>query len=260
MDNYKNMTKGIHDNPIDKPQNPAQKAAKDETSSQGVRRARALLFQLSVGILIAAFAILTFLVVTIPMFSIDLNITHGLQSIHNSFFSGLMTFISWVGFSPQVVIIPLLIVVLIYVLGYHWEGTTSIIAALIVELLNLLVKTLVHRARPGVDLVHVTNLFKSYSFPSGHVMFYTGFFGFILFLTFTLLKPSWIRTLLLVVFGGHVVLVGISRIYLGEHWASDVVGAYLLGGLCLIGFIQLYRWGKTRFFVRQPVAANNKRV
>jgi undecaprenyl-diphosphatase len=239
-------------------QNAAQKAAKDKTSSPGVRRARALLFQLSVGIMIAAFAILTFLVVTVPTFSIDLNITHGLQSINNSFFSGLMTLISWVGFSPQAFIVPLIIIVLIYVLGYHWEAMASLITALIVELLNLLVKMLVHRARPSVDLVHVTNLFKSYSFPSGHVMFYAGFFGFICFLTFTLLKSSWIRNLLLIVFGSHVVLVGLSRIYLGEHWASDVVGAYLLGGLCLIGSIQLYRWGKLRFFVRQPVATGNK--
>jgi membrane-associated phospholipid phosphatase len=260
MENYKNMKKSINDNPIDKPQNAVQKAAKDETSPPGVRRARALVFQLSVWIMIGAFAILTFLVVTIPTFSIDLNISHALQSIHNSFFSGLMIYISWVGFSIQSFIVPLIIIVVIYVIGYHWEAMASLITAVTVELLNLLAKTLVHRARPSVDLVHVTNLFKSYSFPSGHVMFYVGFFGFICFLTFTLLKPSWIRTLLLIVFGGHIVLVGPSRIYLGEHWASDVVGAYLLGGLCLIGSIQLYRWGKPRFFVRQPVAADNKHI
>jgi membrane-associated phospholipid phosphatase len=260
MENPKKLTNPVNDMRIDKPQNAAQKAAKKETSSPGARRSRALLFQLIVGIMIAAFAILTFLVVTIPTFSIDINITHSLQTINNPLFSGLMTFISWVGFSPQAFIVPLLIIILIYVLGFRWEGTASIIAALAVELLNLLVKTLVHRARPSVDLVHVTNLFKSYSFPSGHVMFYTGFFGFICFLTFTLLKPSWIRTMLLIVFGSHVLLVGVSRIYLGEHWASDAVGAYLLGGLCLIGFIQLYRWGKPRFFVRQPVASDNKPV
>jgi membrane-associated phospholipid phosphatase len=171
-----------------------------------------------------------------------------------------MTFISWAGFSPQSFIIPVIIIVLIYVLGYHWEAAVSLIAAVTVELLNLLIKTLVHRARPSVDLVHVTSLLQSYSFPSGHVMFYTGFFGFVCFLLFTLLKPSWTRTLLLIVFGGHVVLVGMSRIYLGEHWASDVVAAYLLGGLCLIGCIHFYRWGKPRFFVRQPVAAENKPV
>lgn len=86
-------------------------------------------------------------------------------------------------------------------------------------------------------------------------MFYTGFFGFIGFLAFSLLKPSLKRSLLLVLFGGLVVLIGVSRIYVGVHWVSDVVGAYLLGSLTLLAFIQFYRWGKTRFFVHQPVAA-----
>ena len=59
----------------------------------------------------------------------------------------------------------------------------------------------------------------------------------------------------MVLFGGLVVLIGASRIYLGQHWASDVLGAYLLGSLTLVAYIQIYLWGKTRFFVHQPVAA-----
>jgi len=85
-------------------------------------------------------------------------------------------------------------------------------------------------------------------------MFYLGFLGFIGFLVFSLLKPSLKRSLLLVLFGGLILLIGVSRIYLGEHWASDVLGSYLLGSLTLVATIQFYRWGKTRFFVRQPVA------
>jgi len=85
-------------------------------------------------------------------------------------------------------------------------------------------------------------------------MYYLGFLGFIGFLVFSLLKPSLKRSLLLMLIGIPILLIGISRIYLGEHWASDVLGAYLLGTLTLIVTIQLYRWGKTRFFVHQPVA------
>lgn len=59
------------------------------------------------------------------------------------------------------------------------------------------------------------------------------------------------------IFGSLVLTIGVSRIYLGEHWASDVVGAYLLGSLVLIGVIQFYRWGETRFFIHQPVAAGS---
>lgn len=241
-----------------KPQNAAVEAVKNKTSSPIVRRRKTRLFQLSVGIILAAFAVLTFLVVTIPSFSIDLKIAIGLQSINNPIFSGLMTFISWVGFSPKSFIASAVIIAILFVLGYRWESAAALVISVIIPLLNLLIKTLVHRTRPGADLINVVRVLNDYSFPSGHVMFYTGFFGFVCFLIYTLLKPSWIRTVLLIIFGSHVVLVGISRIYLGQHWASDVLGAYLLGGLCLIAGIRFYRWGKTRFFVHQSVAAENK--
>jgi undecaprenyl-diphosphatase len=117
-----------------------------------------------------------------------------------------------------------------------------------------MVKEYIQRPRPGIDVVEVFHILDSYSFPSGHVMFYAGFYGFLWFLAYTLLKRSWFRTLLLILLGTLIALVGISRIYLGQHWASDVLGAYLLGSLCLVLTIELYRWGKTRFFVRQPAA------
>jgi undecaprenyl-diphosphatase len=58
----------------------------------------------------------------------------------------------------------------------------------------------------------------------------------------------------LVPFAVLISLMGLSRIYQGEHWFSDVMGAYLLGSLWLALTIKLYRWGKPRFFVDQPVA------
>ena len=165
-----------------------------------------------------------------------------------------MIAISWPGFLPQSAIITGVIILLILGFGLQWEALVALIAALLSTGLNLLVKDLIQRPRPAVTLVHVLATLTDYSFPSGHVMFYICFFGFIVFLAFTLLKPSLKRTLLLVFFTLLVLLVGISRIYTGEHWPSDVLGAYLLGSLTLVAILQLYRWGKPRFFVHQPIA------
>jgi membrane-associated phospholipid phosphatase len=233
----------------------AHEAAHAETAPAPVRRYRAVLFQLSLLIITAAFAVLTFLVKTTPSFPIDLQITRGIQSINLPLFYGLMVALSWPGFGPQSIIITVLIVLMIYGFGLHWEAVSALIAAVFSTAINVLVKDLIQRPRPTAAVVHVLDTINSFSFPSGHVMFYLGFFGFIWFLAFSLMKPSLKRGLLLVFFGGLVTLIGISRIYVGEHWASDVVGSYLLGTLTLVAVIQFYRWGKTRFFVRQPVAA-----
>lgn len=242
--------------PVKKIEQAAHQAAHAETASAPARRYRAVLFQLTLVLITAAFAILTFLVKTMPSFPIDLQITRGIQLINFPLFRELMIAISWPGFGPQAVIITALIVLLIYGFGLHWEAVVALIGAVFSTAVNILVKDLIQRPRPTAAMVSVLATVNSFSFPSGHVMFYVGFFGFVWFLAFSLMKPSFKRGLLLVFFGGLVLLIGISRIYVGEHWASDVVGAYLLATLTLVAVIQFYRWGKTRFFIRQPVAAS----
>jgi len=245
--------------PIEKLKVNAQKAVQAESVSTPIQHYRAILFQLSLLIAAAAFAILTFLVKTTPFFAIDLQITKAIQLINFQPFGILMNVVSWPGLSPQSVITSAVIILVIYIFGFHWEAMMALIAAVITPVINVLVKDLVQRARPPSSLVNVIATLNSYSFPSGHVMFYLGFFGFIVFLAFSLLKLSLMRTFLFIFFGSLIVLIGISRIYLGEHWASDVVGAYLLGSLMLAAYIQFYRWGKTRFFVHQPVAAAERK-
>ena len=220
-----------------------------------LQRHRVVLFQAALVLVAGAFALLTFLVKTRSSFTLDLQITKVIQSLDVPLFAWLMNLVSWPGFSPQAMIVTGLIVLLLYSFGLRWEALTALTTALSSTALNVLVKSLVQRPRPLPDMVTVLATLNSYSFPSGHVMFYVSFFGFIGLLAYSLLKPSFQRILLLIFFGALVVLIGISRVYLGQHWASDVLGAYLLGCLTLVANIQLYRWGKTRFFVQQPITA-----
>jgi len=249
------MSKQKSEEPVKKITDAAQQAVRAESEPAPVRRYRAFLFKVALVIVAGAFAVLTFLVKTMPSFAIDLQITKSIQLINIPGFGFLMSLVSWPGFTPQSMIITALIILLIYGSGLHWEAVMGLIAAVFSTAINLLVKDLIQRPRPTIGLVNVVATLNSYSFPSGHVMFYLGFFGFIWFLAFSLLKPSLKRSLPLVLFGVLIVLVGVSRIYLGEHWASDVLGSYLLGSLTLVAIIQFYLWGKTRFFVHQPVAA-----
>jgi len=249
------MTKRKTEHPAKGIKEDVRKVVRAESVSAPVRRYRAILFQVVLALFAGGFGLLTYLVKTTPSFAIDLQITRSIQMINFPTFAFLMGLISWPGFGPQSLIITIVACLVIYGLGLHWEAIMAVFAAVFSTAINVLAKDLVQRPRPTAALVNVLAVLKDYSFPSGHVMFYLGFFGFIGFLSFSLLKPSLKRSLLLVLFGGPVVLIGASRIYLGAHWASDVLGAYLLGSLTLIAIIQIYRWGKPRFFVHQPVAA-----
>jgi membrane-associated phospholipid phosphatase len=248
------MSASNGEKPVKAISNVLRKEAKEEIAPPGLRRYRTILFQVVLFSSFIVFLFLAFLARTTPFFPIDLQITRAIQSIDSPIFDRLMRLISWPGFSPQSTIVTLLIALVLYLSGLHWETVTALLASLMSGLTNQLVKIWIQRPRPSGDSVDVFAVLESYSFPSGHVMLYTILFGFLWYLAYTLLKPSLQRGLLLLLLSGLILGVGVSRIYLGQHWASDVLGAYLLGGLTLVGIILLYQWGKTRFFVRQPVA------
>jgi undecaprenyl-diphosphatase len=209
--------------------------------SRRVRSRRALFFQWYVTASVIAFAGLAYLANLTPYTALDLEITQRLQSLDAAPVAGFMRLVSWPGFMPQAVLVVLFPCLILLYLKFPQEARIAVLLGLFTSLLNLMMKLAVGRPRPPVEVVDVQAVLSSYSFPSGHVMFYSAFFGFLFFLSFTLLRPSWKRTSLLLLFSSLVLFIGPSRIYMGQHWASDVLGAYLLGGLCLAAAILLYR-------------------
>ena len=241
-----------------KPSGPQQKLDDAVIVPRPTRRYRAAAFQVYVLVAASVFVLLAIAAHFVPYFAIDLKITRAIQSYHGAVFDALMHALSWLGFIPQVDVIAVLTILILFIAGLRWEAVTAVFAMCSVAVGGL-IKAIVLRPRPSADLVQVFQQLPSSGFPSGHTLMATAFYGYLAFLGYTLLKPSWGRTLYLIVFGLLIALMGPSRIYLGQHWFSDVAGAYVLGSLWLALTIRVYRWGKPRFFKHQPVAAEAPR-
>ena len=219
-----------------------------------VRRYRGYVFQAYLAGATLGFAVLFVLARQFAYFGADLFIERSVQAFHAGWITFIMEFVSGLGYNPLSYLFSILIISLFYVIGLRWESMMLIFAGVGVSFLGAVIKLIVHRARPTPDLVNVFLRLSDYSFPSGHVLLFTAFLGFLVFMIFTLTPRSWARTLGLTFLAVLIALVGLSRVYLGEHWPSDVLGAYLLGSLWLTLTVYVYRWGKPRFFRNQPLA------
>jgi undecaprenyl-diphosphatase len=204
------------------------------------QRERALLVQLYVLVASASFVALAVAAHFEPYFKIDLTITRAIQSYHGALFDQVMRAVSWVGFMPQSLAVGAIFILALLLAGLKWETLAAIFAGA-ASAVGAAIKLIVLRPRPSADLVHVFRALPDSGFPSGHVLTAAAFGGFLGFLAYTLLKRSWERTALLIAIAFGIALMGPSRIYMGQHWFSDTMGAYVLGSLWLALSIKLYR-------------------
>jgi membrane-associated phospholipid phosphatase len=174
-------------------------------------------------------------------FDWDLSLARSIQSISIRGFETAMIGVSLLG--NGWVAWPVVFVTGIALIkkGLRAEGVICMAGTGSGWLVNQLLKVSIGRPRPSDALVNVDGTFHFKSFPSGHVVFFVEFFGFLLFLALVLLKRGLLRDASMVVPGLLIALVGLSRVYLGAHWPSDVVGAYLAGGIWLMLMIEVYR-------------------
>ena len=187
------------------------------------------------AMLFILFGLLAWWVFYHPVLAIDVTITREFQENRSPWLQYVMIVVSYTGnmFLLSLGLI-ILAVVLLWIVDLRLEAIMVAAVSAVSSMLNELIKYIVGRPRPTSNLVDVIQYAGGNSFPSGHVMSYVAFWGLLFSFGIILFKGNhWWRTALLIISGLFVVLVGPSRIYLGDHWASDVLGAYLIGGLLL---------------------------
>jgi undecaprenyl-diphosphatase len=188
------------------------------------------------------FLALAWFVHTHPILPVDIAITQEFQEHQLPWLKWFMVTVSFLGNQSLVfAALIFLTAVVFWLLGLRLEAICIAGLSLVSAGLNQLIKYIVSRPRPTSDLVHILQQANGQSFPSGHVMSYMAYWGLLFSLGLILFKRDrWWHYLFLIISGSFVLLVGPSRIYLGDHWASDVLGGYMFGGLLLGIALWLY--------------------
>ncbi|HEU5226254.1 MAG TPA: phosphatase PAP2 family protein [Ktedonobacteraceae bacterium] len=200
------------------------------------------------------FSLLAWFVHLHPIISVDVAITREFQENRFPPLNTLMVAVSYLGNSGLVFpALILLTALLFWVLRLRLEAVLIVVLSIVSSLLNVSIKLIVSRPRPTAKLVEIIQHASGASFPSGHVMSYVAFFGLLFSLGVILLKRDrlW-HYALLIISALFVILVGPSRIYLGDHWASDVIGGYLFGGMLLGISLWIYLHLKAKGVLAPP--------
>ncbi|HKG13954.1 MAG TPA: phosphatase PAP2 family protein [Pyrinomonadaceae bacterium] len=196
---------------------------------------------------LAAFAVLAVLAKANAYFSWDKTVANALQSIPLPGMEASMQVVSVMGNGVTSWALVVATLAVFFAFRRRSEAFGLLLSAAGGPLLNRVVKYLVARPRPTMENVRVSGEWANESFPSGHVTFYVCFFGFLFFVAFALLpRGSWLRRVACGLAALPVLLVGLSRVYLGAHWPSDTLGAYLFSGLWLAFCVEMYRRWKRR--------------
>ena len=100
-----------------------------------------------------------------------------------------------------------------------------------VTIINNLLKVIIARDRPNINRL-VTE--TGYSFPSGHSITSMVFYGYLIYLIYKYIDTKKIKIPLIIILSLLIVTIGFTRIYLGVHYTSDVIGGFILGVAYLI--------------------------
>jgi undecaprenyl-diphosphatase len=198
--------------------------------------------------LIVVFLAILALVISIyarfaPRFPGDLYLTLRLQSFDNHFLLAFMNCVSFIFGGWSSVLVVVIIGILVWWRIGRLEAIMIPVGGLI-TLVNTALKLAINRPRPSADLVHVLSSEQGNGFPSGHAFFAIVILGLLAYFAFINLKNRTIRMVVLVGLIALILLIGTSRVYLGVHWPSDVIGGYLIGGVFLTALIWFHRTWK----------------
>ncbi|RCH54963.1 hypothetical protein DJ568_10845 [Mucilaginibacter hurinus] len=202
------------------------------------RRKRILLY--TVSLITLGFILLSVFVSLFPDSTIDRQFSEEVQEHRFPLLDIAMKIVSYPGYVYVAAPMALVTAMVFFVFRFKKEALFFVLT-LSSGAVSSAVKMLINRPRPHADVVRVIEETRQQSFPSGHTQFYVIFFGLMVIVMYNLKTvPLWLRLSAALVSLGMIFTIPFSRIYLGAHWFTDVLGGFLLGLLCLLALAYFY--------------------
>jgi membrane-associated phospholipid phosphatase len=202
----------------------------------GLRGRRRLIL---VALLLGAFAAIALALPDKGGMALDIVVANWLRDHSTDAGDTIFTWVSWLGDTALSGLLCAAVVILVH--RRRWNAAATVaLATLGGMLLDIALKRIFHRGRPEYAIEFITGL--TWSFPSGHAMASLVGFGIVAYFRRERERSARRRLWILVTTCLVVAAVGFSRLYLGVHYLSDVVGGFLAGAVWLLACLEVYHY------------------
>ena len=159
-----------------------------------------------------------------------------------------MLFVTYVGDVYGYLIVLALCILITTLVFKRWKWVLQITLVLALSAVsNMILKRFIDRARPGIE--HMVSV-ETLSYPSGHAMSAMAFYGFLIFVFYRFKMNIVLKMTCILILAILILSIGISRIYLGVHFPSDIVGGFIAGFIWVVFCVLLFH--TIELFRRDP--------
>ena len=190
------------------------------------------------------FSFMAILISRHDILAFDHTIISYVQGLEIPALTAIMKFFTFIGSGQAIVVIAIIVMFFLYKVLHH--RSELLFFAIVISgagIFNGMLKDLFQRARP--DLHRLIEI-GGYSFPSGHAMSAMAVYGALAFLLWRHTSTRFGRSVLILFSAMMIFMIGISRVYLGVHYPSDIIGGYFASGFWLAVAIWFYQRYKER--------------
>lgn len=171
----------------------------------------------------------------------DVMVTGGVQDMRWPGVSAIVALMNWLGSGAPLIFVGLFIAYTLAGFRRFGDAVFVLLAVGCSQIANALLKHVFVSPRPPDEFVAASQQSGGFGFPSGHTMSALVVVGCLAYVLMRTSDRRWVRLAVPALSALVVLSMGFSRIYVGAHWPSDVLGAYLWGSLFTVGMVACYR-------------------